>query len=159
MHGEAEPARATDERWMMRALELAWRARSEGEVPVGAILVRGEDVLGEGWNRPIGSHDPTAHAEIVALRAAGRLLGNYRLPGTTLYCTLEPCTMCAGALIHARVDRLVFGARDPKTGAAGGRFDVLGAEGHNHRVRVRAGVLAEDCGALLTEFFRERRSG
>lgn len=146
-----------DLRWMMRALELARRAAAEGEVPVGAVLVRAGEVLGEGWNHPIGSHDPTAHAEIKALRAGGRTAGNYRLPGTTLYCTLEPCSMCAGALIHARVERLVYGAPDPKTGAAGSAFDVLGAPGHNHRVRVEGGLLAEECAALLTDFFRGRR--
>jgi len=148
---------AADVRWMMRALELARRAQTDHEVPVGAVLVRDDEILGEGWNQPIGRHDPTAHAEIMALRAAGQRAVNYRLPGTMLYCTLEPCTMCAGALIHARVERLVFGARDFKTGAAGSVFDVLGTDTHNHRVRVTAGVLERECADLLREFFAARR--
>lgn len=151
-------AMSTDEHWMNRALELAQRAAAHGEVPVGAVLVRDQTMLGEGWNQPIGCHDPTAHAEIVALRAAGREGENYRLPGTTLYVTLEPCPMCVGAMIHARIERLVFGAFDPKTGAAGSVFDLLQAPEHNHRVLVTSGVLAEQCGALLTNFFRARRS-
>ncbi len=149
---------SSDEDWMVRALELAGRAAERGEVPVGAVLVRDEIVVGEGWNQPIGCHDPSAHAEIVALRAAGQQESNYRLPGTTLYVTLEPCPMCVGAMIHARIERLVFGARDPKTGAAGSVFDLLHAPEHNHRVRVTGGVLAHECGNLLTNFFRARRS-
>lgn len=147
-----------DEQWMRRALELARTAAAHDEVPVGAVLVRDGVVLGEGWNRPIESHDPTAHAEIVALRAAGRAGQNYRLPGTTLYVTLEPCAMCVGAMVHARIERLVFGAFDPKTGAAGSVFNLLQAPEHNHRVAVTAGLLSEPCGALLTNFFRARRS-
>lgn len=143
--------------WMRHALSLAQRAALEGEVPVGAVLVQDDVLIAEGWNQPILSHDPTAHAEIVALRAAAETLNNYRLPGTTLYVTLEPCVMCAGAIVHARVKRVVFGAPDPKTGAAGSVFDVLVSDRHNHRVQVTGGVLAEECGRLLTEFFRARR--
>ena len=149
---------SSDEVWMGRALALAQQAADHDEVPVGAVLVRDETVLGEGWNQPIGLHDPTAHAEIIALRAAGMRAQNYRLPGTTLYVTLEPCTMCVGAMIHVRIERLVFGAFDPKTGAAGSVFDLLQAAEHNHRVAVTPGVLADSCGALLQKFFRVRRS-
>lgn len=146
-----------DRAWMNRALILARQAEAAGEVPVGAVLVRGDERLGEGWNQPIRRSDPTAHAEIVALRGAGALTDNYRLPGTTLYVTLEPCTMCAGAIIHARVERLVFAAQDPKTGAAGGRFNVLPGDGHNHRVVCEYGLLAEASAALLQTFFKMRR--
>ncbi|WP_459862840.1 tRNA adenosine(34) deaminase TadA [Endothiovibrio diazotrophicus] len=146
-----------DEQWMRRALELARRAAEAGEVPVGALLVRDGEVVGEGWNRPILSHDPTAHAEVTALREAGQRVGNYRLVETTLYVSLEPCPMCAGALVHARVARVVFGAFDPKTGAAGSVFDLLQSPLHNHRVECEGGVLAEECGQLLRDFFRERR--
>ena len=143
---------------MHRALELARRAEAEGEVPVGALLVRDGEVVGAGWNRPIGSRDPTAHAEIVALRDAGRRLENYRFPRTTLYVTLEPCVMCAGAIIHARVERVVFGAFDPRTGAAGSQFALLPSDARfNHRAGCEGGVLAEECRTLLQEFFRRRR--
>ena len=143
---------------MRRALALARRAEAEGEVPVGAVLVRGGDVIGEGWNRPIASADPTAHAEILALREAALRVGNYRLPGSTLYVTLEPCVMCAGAIIHARVERLVFGAADPKGGAAGSRFDLLPSDQRfNHRTACDGGLLAEECAELLRGFFRRRR--
>jgi len=142
---------------MRRALELAARAEAEGEVPVGAVLVRDGEVIGEGWNRPIGASDPTAHAELEALRAAARRLGNYRLSGTTLYVTLEPCAMCAGAIIHARVERVVFGASDPKGGAAGSVFALLGTDRLNHRVAVAGGVLAEASAAHLRVFFQRRR--
>ncbi len=142
---------------MERALALAARGAEAGEVPVGCIIVRDGIAVGEGWNRPIGSHDPTAHAEVVALRAAARHLGNYRLVDTTLYVTLEPCVMCVGAMVHARVERLVFGARDPKTGAIESVFRLLDGELHNHRIAVSGGVLAEACGALLRDFFRARR--
>lgn len=155
MAGSIDPD--ADLRWMKHALELARNAEAAGEVPVGAVLVRGDEVVGEGWNRPVSSNDPTAHAEMVALREAGRRLGNYRLVGTTLYVTLEPCVMCAGALVHARVSRVVFGAADPKTGAAGSVFDTLVSERHNHRVAVEGGLLAEASGALLRDFFRARR--
>jgi len=148
----------TDAEFMRRALELARAAAARGEVPVGALLVRGDEVLGEGANCPIGTHDPTAHAEIHALRAAGARVGDYRLPGTTLYVTLEPCIMCASALVHARVSRVVFGAWDPKAGAAGSLTDVFNIAGLNHRVDVFGGVLAEECGTLLSGFFRQRRT-
>jgi len=148
----------TDEHWMRHALTLARRAEAEGEVPVGAVLVLGDDCIGEGRNCPISAHDPTAHAEIVALRAAAQRLGNYRLPGTTLYVTLEPCVMCAGALIHARVARVVFAASDPKGGAAGSVFEVLGTDRLNHRVEVQGGLLAEECASLLQDFFAVRRA-
>ena len=143
--------------WMRHAMALAARAESEDEVPVGAVVVQDGRVVGEGWNRTIALNDPTAHAEVLALRAAGEALGNYRLPGTVLYVTLEPCSMCAGAMIHARVGRLVFGATDPKTGAAGGRFQVLGDAGHNHRVEVEGGCLQSECGQQLQSFFQRRR--
>jgi tRNA(adenine34) deaminase len=148
----------TDAEFMRRALALARAAGARGEVPVGALLVRGDQVLGEGANCPIGTHDPTAHAEIQALRAAGAEVGDYRLAGTTLYVTLEPCIMCAAALVHARVSRVVFGAWDPKAGAAGSLTDVFNIAGLNHRVDVFGGVLAEECGTLLSDFFRQRRT-
>ena len=146
-----------DEQWMTRALELARRAAEAGEVPVGALLVKEGEVVGEGWNRPILNHDPTAHAEVMALRQAGGRIGNYRLVETTLYVTLEPCVMCAGALVHARVKRVVFGAFDPKTGAAGSVFNTLQAPEHNHFIECQGGVLGEACGELLKSFFRQRR--
>lgn len=146
-----------DDRYMMHAIELAERAAEHHEVPVGAVLVRDNSVIAEGWNRPIGSHDPTAHAEMAVLRSAGIALGNYRLPGTTLYVTLEPCLMCAGAMIHARIDRLVFGAFDPKTGAAGSVFDIFASGRVNHVVEVQGGILAAECAVLLSEFFKLRR--
>jgi tRNA(adenine34) deaminase len=148
----------TDIRWMGHALDLARHADAhEGEVPVGAVLVREGHVIGEGWNRNIAASDPTAHAEILALRDAGRRLGNYRFPGAELYVTLEPCAMCAGAIVHARIARVIFAARDPKTGAAGSVFDLLQHERHNHHVAVEEGVLAEEAGDLLKGFFRARR--
>ena len=143
---------------MRRALELAARAEAEGEVPVGALVVLNEEIIGEGWNRPISSHDPTAHAEIVALRAAASKLGNYRLSGTTLYVTLEPCPMCAGAIVHARMARVVFGATDPLAGAAGSVFNLLESSVLNHRVQLERGVLAEECGIRLKAFFQARRA-
>lgn len=147
----------TDLDHMQRAIALARAAAQAGEVPVGALLVRGSEVLGEGANCPIGTHDPTAHAEVRALRAAGARLGDYRLAGTTLYVTLEPCIMCAAALVHARVERVVFGAWDPKAGAAGSIVDVFAIGRLNHRVDVFGGVAAEECAALLSDFFRQRR--
>ena len=146
-----------DVRWMRRALELATRAQAEGEVPVGAVLVKDGAILGEGWNRPIGTHDPTAHAEIQALRAAAAQAHNYRLSGATLYVTLEPCPMCAGAIVHARVARVVYGAPDPRAGAAGTVFHLLDTETLNHRAEVQGGVLGEECAQLLRQFFKERR--
>ncbi|HYW04561.1 MAG TPA: tRNA adenosine(34) deaminase TadA [Gammaproteobacteria bacterium] len=150
---------AEDRHWMRRALELARRAGEEGEVPVGAVLVRGGEAIAEAWNEPVSRHDPTAHAEILALRLAGERLGNYRLVGTDLYVTLEPCLMCAGAMVHARIRRLVYGAVDPRTGAAGSVYDVLSDGRLNHRVRCTGGVLAEASGTLLRDFFRRRRGG
>jgi len=147
----------SDSEFMREALQLAQAAALAGEVPVGAIVVQGERVIGRGSNRPIGGCDPTAHAEIVALRDAAKHLGDYRLGGTTLYVTLEPCIMCAAAVIHARVDRVVFGAWDPKAGGAGSITDVFNIRELNHRVDVFGGVLAEECGALLSDFFRARR--
>ena len=147
----------TDVDFMRRALELAAGADESGEVPVGAVLVRGDSIIAEGANRPIASHDPTAHAEIEALRAGGKVLGSYRLTDTTLYVTLEPCAMCAAAIVHARVRRLVFGAWDPRAGAAGSIVDVFKLPGLNHRVDVFGGVLAEECGRQLKEFFGRKR--
>ena len=149
---------ADDERWMRRALELAAHARdADGEVPVGAVLVVHDRVIGEGWNRNITLNDPSAHAEILALRDAGGEVGNYRFPGSTLYATLEPCAMCAMALVHARVGRVVYAAADPKTGAAGSVFDTLISPLHNHRIEVVAGLLADESAGMLREFFRSRR--
>lgn len=147
----------SDERWMRQALDLAERARSEGEVPVGAVLVMDDDCIGEGWNRPISTHDPTAHAEIAALRAGAARLGNYRLPGATLYVTLEPCAMCAGAIILARIKRVVYAAADPRAGAAGSVFNILQSTELNHRVELVSGILEQEAATLLQTFFRERR--
>jgi len=150
---------ADDERWMRYALELARHAAEEhAEIPVGAVLVKDGNIVGEGWNRNIRDSDPSAHAEMVALRSAGTALANYRLPDTTLYVTLEPCVMCAGAIIHARVARVVIAADDPKTGAAGSVFDTLLSDRHNHRVVVERGLCAEESAELLRSFFRERRA-
>lgn len=146
-----------DEAWMRHALELASRAEAEGEVPVGAVVVCDGEVLGEGWNRPILACDPTAHAEVNALRAAARAIGNYRLMGATLYVTLEPCAMCAGAILHARIGRVVFGAYDPRAGAAGSRLTVLQSPHALHHPQIRGGVLKEPSGRLLKEFFGRRR--
>jgi tRNA(adenine34) deaminase len=142
---------------MRHALALAARAQAAGEVPVGAVLVKEGEVLAEGWNCPISTHDPTAHAEIMALRAGGLTLENYRLVDTTLYVTLEPCVMCMGAIVHSRVKRVVYGATDPKRGAAGSALQLADVEFLNHRVEVCGGVLAGECGSLLREFFRARR--
>jgi tRNA(adenine34) deaminase len=150
-------AASADEAWMRKALALARRAEEAGEVPVGAILVKGDRIVGAGWNRPIGSSDPTAHAEIVALREAGQRLGNYRLVDTTMYVTLEPCLMCLGALVHARVKRLVFGAHDAKRGATGSAFKLANTDFLNHRPEFAGGILAEECGPLLSEFFLRKR--
>jgi tRNA(adenine34) deaminase len=146
-----------DQKWMRHALSLATRAEMQGEVPVGAVIVRTDQILGEGWNQTISLNDPSAHAEILALRSAGLRAGNYRLPGCTLYVTLEPCCMCAGALIHARMARVVYGAADPKTGAAGGRFQLLGDTRHNHAMEIAGGCLAQECGVQLQAFFQRRR--
>ena len=150
---------ASDERWMRQALALAERAqREDDEIPVGALIVDAADnLVGEGWNRNIAENDPSAHAEIVAMRRAGAALGNHRLVGCTLYVTLEPCAMCALAMLHARVARVVYGAPDPKTGAAGSVFDLLTDPRHNHRVDVTGGVLGDEAGAMLTAYFRAKR--
>lgn len=148
-----------DIHWMRRALALADNAACIGEVPVGAVIVRGGEVLGEGFNCPISRHDPSAHAEIVALRAAAGAAGNYRLPGATLYVTVEPCAMCAGALVHARVERLVFAAREPKAGAVASNLHLLGQSFLNHRVRWEEGPLAEEASARMQAFFKGRREG
>lgn len=154
------PFEAVDDRqWMHHAFALAERAEREfDEIPVGAVLVASDgQVLGEGWNRNIVEHDPTAHAEIVTLRQAGRAAGNHRLIGSTLYVTLEPCAMCAMAIVHARVARLVFGATDPKTGACGSVFDLVADPRHNHRVEVLGGILGEEAGRRLSNYFRRKR--
>lgn len=149
---------STDEHWMRHALALAEKGAAAGEVPVGAVVVRDETVLGEGYNRPITEHDPSAHAEMVALRAAALGAANYRLPGATLYVTMEPCPMCAGAIVHARIRRVVFGVRDERWGACGSVFDVLEPGRLNHDVEVTAGLLATEAAALLKAFFRARRT-
>lgn len=146
-----------DARFMARALELARTAEAAGEVPVGAVIVKDGAIVSEGWNRPISTHDPTAHAEIVAMRAASQVLRSYRLLGTTLYVTLEPCAMCAGAMVHARVKRLVYAATDPRAGAAGSIFNIAQHSALNHRLDVLGGVMAEECSAQLRSFFVARR--
>jgi tRNA(adenine34) deaminase len=147
----------SDEAFMRRALELARRAQEEGEVPVGALIVLEDRIIGEGWNRPISASDPSAHAEIQAMRAAASARKNYRLLGSTLYVTLEPCAMCVGAMFHARIRRVVFGAADPKTGAAGSTINLFEERRLNHHALVQGGILATECGALLSDFFAERR--
>ena len=153
--GDVTPER--DRFWMAHAIRLAQAAAAEGEVPVGAVVVRDGERIGEGHNRMIGAHDASAHAEIDALRDAGKRAGNYRLPGATLYVTLEPCVMCAGAMIHARIARVVYAAHDPKTGAAGSVFDTLLSDRHNHRPDVHGGVMADEASNMLVDFFRQRR--
>ena len=148
-----------DKRWMRHALTQAKRAAESNEVPVGAVVVLGDEVIGEGYNQPLGTHDPTAHAEIVALRDAARHLENYRLGGTTLYVTLEPCLMCAGAILQARIERVVFGAFDEKAGAVGSTANLLQSPLANHQCQVTAGVLRNDCAVLIEGFFAELRAG
>jgi tRNA(adenine34) deaminase len=147
----------SDSRFMERALELAREAERAGEVPVGAVIVKDDAIVGEGWNRPISTNDPTAHAEIIALRAAAQKLNTYRLLDTTLYVTLEPCPMCAGAMVHARVKRLVYAATDPRAGAAGTVFNIVQHSSLNHRLDCEAGVMGEECAAMLRAFFQGRR--
>ena len=147
----------SDEAFMRMALGAAAEARLTGEVPVGAVIVCDDEVVAIGYNQPISRHDPTAHAEIAALRAASQKLGNYRLPGCTLYVTLEPCAMCAGAMMHARLARVVYGAADPKTGACGSVLNLFAEPRLNHHTEVQGGVLAEECGTMLSAFFAERR--
>lgn len=146
-----------DKHWMLHALELAKKAESLGEVPVGAVIVKDNEILAEGWNQPILSNDATAHAEIMALRAAGEVLNNYRITDAELFVTLEPCSMCVGALIHARIKRVVFAASEPRTGALGGAFNLLESNDHNHIFEVEAGVLADESRELIQEFFKSRR--
>lgn len=146
-----------DRQFMQQAIEQAQLAALAGEVPVGAVLVRDGKVISKGFNQPITHHDPSAHAEMLTLRQAALAEQNYRLPGTTLYVTLEPCTMCAGAILHARVDRVVFGAPDPKTGAAGSVLDVFSSKQINHQTSVEGGIMGDECGQLLRSFFKERR--
>ena len=152
-----KPETEADERWMALALDLAREAADRGDVPVGALVVRDGEVLGSAGNRREADLDPTAHAEMLAIRQASEILGGWRLPDTTLYVTLEPCAMCAGAIVLARIPRVVYGAADPKAGAAGSLIDVLGEPGLNHRPGVEAGVLEQECGAILSEFFAAHR--
>lgn len=154
MNDESNP----DTFFMSRALELARQAQAVDEVPVGAVIVKDGQIIGEGWNRPISTHDPSAHAEMIALRAAAQTLQNYRLLDTTLYVTLEPCAMCAGAMVHARVKRLVYAAPDPRAGAAGTIFNITQHDALNHRLEVSGGVMAEECAELLRSFFQARRA-
>ncbi|MFT2093021.1 tRNA adenosine(34) deaminase TadA [Paraglaciecola sp. 2405UD69-4] len=149
---------AEDIKWMRHALMLADNAQAQGEVPVGAVLIQNGKIVGEGWNQSITLHDPSAHAEMMAIRNAGKTIKNYRLINTTLYVTLEPCSMCAGLLVHSRVERVVFGASDLKTGAGGSIMNLLDDERLNHQIEVTSGVLAEECGAVLSDFFRMRRA-
>jgi tRNA(adenine34) deaminase len=146
-----------DRQYMQQAIEQAMLAASAGEVPVGAVLVRDGQVISKGFNQPISNSDPSAHAEMLTLRGAAQSEANYRLPGTTLYVTLEPCTMCAGAMLHARIDRVVFGASDPKTGAAGSVLNVFSEKQINHQTQVEGGIMSEECGQILRQFFKERR--
>ncbi|WP_340615668.1 tRNA adenosine(34) deaminase TadA [Xenorhabdus entomophaga] len=147
----------SDEYWMRRAIELAMRAQEKGEIPVGAVLVADNEIIAEGFNHPITDHDPTAHAEIIALRRGGIQVQNYRLLNTTLYVTLEPCIMCAGAMVHSRIQRLVYGASDMKTGAAGSLIDILRHPAMNHQIDITGGVLAQECSSMLSAFFKQRR--
>ncbi len=146
-----------DLKWMQRAFELAQKAKAHKEVPVGAVIVLEEQIIGEGWNQPISSNDPSAHAEIIALRHAGQTNKNYRLPGATMYVTLEPCAMCAGAIVHARLAKLVYAAEDPKTGACGSVFNLLQTEELNHKVEIDQGLLKEESRSLIQNFFKEKR--
>ncbi|MEP7068913.1 MAG: tRNA adenosine(34) deaminase TadA [Usitatibacter sp.] len=157
MNREGSPAQASAEEYMRAALDLASQAAAAGEVPVGAVVVKDGAIIGRGSNRPITASDPTAHAEIVALREAAAALGNYRLIGCELYVTLEPCVMCVGAMVHARIARIVYGAADPKTGACGSIVDLPGLATFNHHGRFEGGVLADECSGVLKRFFAERR--
>ncbi|MBX9850019.1 MAG: tRNA adenosine(34) deaminase TadA [Rhodocyclaceae bacterium] len=148
----------TDIDFMSIALDLARTAGSLGEVPVGAVVVKDGEIVGRGYNQPIGKHDPTAHAEVMALRDAAQKLGNYRLPGCTLYVTLEPCAMCSGAIMHARIGRVVFGATDPKTGVAGSVINLYTEARLNHHASIEGGLMAGECGSLLSSFFAARRN-
>ena len=147
----------SDEEWMQYALQLAKKSEERDEVPVGAIIVYKNKIIGEGWNQPILSNNPTAHAEIMALKDAGEKIGNYRLPESTMYVTLEPCVMCAGAIVHARVAKLVYAVKDDKTGACGSVFNITQADKLNHRVRIEKGILEKECRTLIQDFFKEKR--
>ena len=147
-----------DAKWMQRAFELAEKAKQLDEVPVGAVIVYDNKIIGEGFNQPISSNDPTAHAEIVALRQAGKTQTNYRLPDTSMYVTLEPCAMCAGAIVHARIAKLIYAANDPKTGACGSVFNLLQTEELNHKVDIEKGVMEDECRSLIQNFFKEKRA-
>jgi len=151
------PDKHSDNHWMAHAIKLAEKAQQQNEVPVGAVIVKDNNIIGEGWNQPISSHDPTAHAEIQAIRMACRHQNNYRLPGTTLYISLEPCLMCAGAIVHSRIGRVVFAAKEPKAGAAGSCFDIFNENKLNHRVQCEQGLLATQSSQLLKQFFKARR--
>ena len=152
-----QPCKNSDEYWMAHALSLAEIAQKYNEVPVGAVIVKDNKIIGEGWNQPIASKDPTAHAEIQAIRMACLHQSNYRLPGTTLYITLEPCLMCAGAIVHTRISRVLFAAKEPKTGAAGSCFDIFNENKLNHSVKCEQGLLAEESSKILKQFFKARR--
>ena len=146
-----------DQQYMRMAIEQAQLAAQSGEVPVGAVLVRDGQVISKAFNKPIANHDPSAHAEMLALREAALAEENYRIPGSTLYVTLEPCVMCSGAMLHARIDRVVYGAQDPKTGAAGSVLDIFSSKQINHQTSVEGGIMSEECGQLLRDFFKGRR--
>lgn len=154
---DSQPSGLSDEYFMREAISLARAAECLGEVPVGAVVVLDGEIVGRGFNSPIGEHDPTAHAEIAALRDAARTMGNYRLPGCELYVTLEPCAMCAGAIMHARISRVIYGARDPKTGVHGSVVDLFGVQRLNHHASVEGGILSDECSQLLSAFFAGRR--
>lgn len=156
-HSDLSDRQQQDQQWMKAAMKLAARAGEADEVPVGAVIVLDNEIVAEGWNQPISGHDPTAHAEIIALRAAAEKLENYRLPECTLYVTVEPCTMCAGAIVHARINRLVFGALEPKAGAVVSNACVFDQPYLNHRVEYTGGVFAAECGELMAAFFRQKR--
>ena len=158
MNNEEPPFNQSDEYWMQKALELAKLSAEEGEVPVGAVVVCNGEIIGEGRNRPIGDHDPTAHAEMVALRDAAQKIQNYRLVDTTLYVTLEPCTMCAGAIVHSRVTRVVYGATEPKAGVCESQHNIFETPFFNHKVEITSGVMAEESKAVLQDFFARRRA-
>ncbi len=157
MNEETSDLNELDKFWMQRALELATLAEQQGEVPIGAVVVKDDQIIGEGYNAPISQHDPSAHAEIQAIRNAARQLGNYRLLDCSLYVTIEPCVMCVGAIVHARLREVVYGAKEPKTGAVQSAFDLLSADQHNHRVQVRHGILETECANILKAFFQRRR--
>lgn len=146
-----------DRQYMRMAIEQAQLAAQSGEVPVGAVLVKDGQVISKAFNKPIANHDPSAHAEMLALREAALVEENYRIPGSTLYVTLEPCAMCSGAILHARINRVVYGASDPKTGAAGSVLDIFASKQINHQTRVEGGIMSEECGKLLRDFFKGRR--